>query len=73
MASLLIYIVEKYEFSGVREGIHVRQELGKTRAGAREITENDDITEDAHNYGNRWYYGKFSPNITVTGVTRMSR
>ena len=61
--------VGKRGFSGVRERIRVRQELGKTRAGARENTENDDITEDAQNYGNIWY----SPNITVTWVTRVSR
>ena len=65
--------VGKYGFSGVRERIRVRQESGKTGAGARENTENDDITGDDHNYDNRWYYGKFSPNITVTGVTRVSR
>ena len=62
--------VENYEFSGVREGIRVRQELGKTRAGAREYTENHDITGDGQKYGK---YGKFSPNIIVTWVTRVSR
>ena len=66
--------VGKCDFSGVRERICVRQELGKTRAGARENTENDDITEDAQNYGIYRIYGsKFSPNITMTGVIRVSR
>ena len=59
--------------SGVRERIRSYRELGKTRAGAREIMENDDITEDGQKYGNIWYYGKFSPNITMTGVIRVSR
>ena len=61
-------------FSGVFERIGVYRELGKTRAGAGEIMENDEITEDAQNhgkYGN--YYGKLSPNITMPGVIRVSR
>ena len=67
-------IIGENSCSGVWERIRVRQELGKTRAGAREGTENDDITGDDHNYGiYRRYGSKFSPNITVTGVTRMSR
>ena len=63
----------KTAFSEVRERICVHRELCKTCADAQEIMENDDITGDDRNYGNRGYYGKFLPNITVTGVTRVSR
>ena len=66
--------VGKAGFSGVCERICAYRELGKTRASAREITEDDDITGDDHNYDICRIYGsKFLPNITVTGVTRMSR
>ena len=52
--------VGKCVFSGLRERIRGRQESGKTLAGAREYTENHDITGDGQKYGNRWYYyGKF--------------
>ena len=62
--------VGKCVLSGVCERIRGRQESGKTRAGAREYTENHDITGDGQKYRK---YGKFSPNITVTWVTRVSR
>ena len=62
--------VGKTGFSGVCERIRVHRELGKTRAGAREITEDDDITGDDQKYGK---YTTFSPNITMTGVIRVSR
>ena len=43
--------IGKTWFSGVRERICVHRELGMTRAGAREITEDDDITGDGQKYG----------------------
>ena len=63
--------VDKYGFSGVCERIRVRQELGKTRAGAQENTENNEITGDDQKYGKDGT--TFSPNITMTGVIRVSR
>ena len=55
---------------GVRERIRGRQESGKTRAGAREYAENHDITGDGQKHKN---IVKFSPNIIVTWVTRVTR
>ena len=47
--------VGKCVFSGLRERIRGRQESGKTLAGAREYTENHDITGDGQKYRK---YGK---------------
>ena len=58
-------------FSGFCERIRAYRELGKTRAGAQEITEDDGITGYGQKYGK--YGTTFLPNITMTGVIRMSR
>ena len=65
--------VGKCHFPGVRERILGRQKSGKTRAGARKFTENYDITGDGQNLKKYRISGKFSPNIIVTWVTRVTR
>ena len=65
--------VGKYGFPGVRERIRGRQKSGKTRAGARKFTDNYDITGDRQNLKKYRISGKFSPNIIVTWVTRVTR
>ena len=66
-------IVEKCVFTGVHERIRGRQKSGKTRAGARTFKENYDITGDCQNLKKLRISGKFSPNIIVTWVTRVTR
>ena len=65
--------VGKCHFPGVRERIRGRQKSGKARAGARTFTENYDITEDRQNLKKQRISGKFSPNIIVTWVARVTR
>ena len=50
--------------------IRVYRELGKTRAGALEITEDDDIMGDGQKYGK---YSTLLPNVTMTRVIRVNR